>query len=145
MFYKILVNFPWQTDKAPTSHVQSGKMIQFDESMARAMIQITGETTQTSYTYKFIHLSEAAFFVGLNKFLRMLLQTVLENDPDTVVFLRQRLTDLVMNFTIDGSDLKRARLIIPHYSSPGLFMKSIHFLLMIHKVNSNLLKSLKSP
>ena len=84
MFYKMLINFPIEL---PTSHIQSGKMIQFADQLARAMINISGETMSTSYTYKFIHLSEAAFFLQLNDFLNMLLQTVLETDPDTVVFL----------------------------------------------------------
>ena len=84
MFYRILANFPV---KLPTAHIQDGKRIQFGETLGRGMLNISGETTSTSYTYKFIHLSEAAFFQSLNTFLNMLLQTVLNIDKNTSVFL----------------------------------------------------------
>ena len=84
MFYLMLSKFPLPL---PTSHVQDGERIQFGDAMGRGMINISGETDSTSYTYKFIHLSEAAFFNGLNKFLNMLLQTVLNTDKETCVFL----------------------------------------------------------
>ena len=84
MFHLMLTRFPISL---PTAHVQDGKRIQFDESMGRSMLNVSGENAQTSYTYKFIHLSEAAFFHSLNQFLNMLLQTVLNTDKNTCVFL----------------------------------------------------------
>lgn len=84
MFYRILTNFPVELS---TAHIQDGKRIQFGDDYGRGMLNISGETVSTSYTYKFIHLSEAAFFQSLNNFLNMLLQTVLNTDRSTCVFL----------------------------------------------------------
>ena len=84
MFHLMLTRFPIAL---PTAHVQDGQRIQFDDTMGRGMLNVSGEITSTSYTYRFIHLSEAAFFQSLNTFLNMLLQTVLNTDKSTCVFL----------------------------------------------------------
>ena len=71
----------------PVTHEVSGQLIQFGEQMNDAYIAVTGERRVVSRTIKFIHLSEAAKFENLNRFMDDMLETVPMHVMDTSIFV----------------------------------------------------------
>lgn len=71
----------------PTKHEVSGELIEFDEQMNFGSISVSGESKVVSFTYKFIHLSEAAKFNDLDEFMDEMLETVPMHLVDTSIFV----------------------------------------------------------
>ena len=66
MYRRYKDNFPIAL---PVTHEVNGQLIQFGKQMNDAYIAVTGERRVVSRTIKFIHLSEAAKFENLNRFM----------------------------------------------------------------------------
>ena len=60
----------------PVTHMEDGERIEYDETMNHGLIRVSGERKVVSFTYKFIHLSEAAKFQDLDEFMDEMLETV---------------------------------------------------------------------
>ena len=57
-------------------HQQDNEIIEFGEDLNFGLIRVSGERRVVSFTYKFIHLSEAAKFLDLDNFMDEMLETV---------------------------------------------------------------------
>ena len=68
-------------------HEVDNELIEFGPDLNNSLIRVSGERKVTSYTYKVIHLSEAAKFQDLNRFLEEMLQTVPMHIRDTMIFI----------------------------------------------------------
>jgi hypothetical protein len=84
MYRRYKDNFPIDL---PVTHEVNGQLIQFGEQMNDAYIAVTGERRVVSRTIKFIHLSEAAKFENLNRFMDDMLETVPMHVMDTSIFV----------------------------------------------------------
>ena len=73
--------------KYEVRHEQDGELIEFGPELNNGLINVSGERRVVSYTYKFIHLSEAAKFADLAKFMDEMLETVPMHLPDTCIFV----------------------------------------------------------
>ena len=71
----------------PVRAHQSNEIIEFGEELNNGLIRVSGERKVTSFTYQFIHLSEAAMFMDLGKFLEMMLETVPLHLLETSIFI----------------------------------------------------------
>ena len=65
----------------------NNELIEFGEEMNNGLIRVSGERKVVSFTYKFIHLSEAAKFQDLDFFMDEMLETVPMHLMDTSVFV----------------------------------------------------------
>ena len=83
-------NFPI---KLNTLHEVDGESIEFDESMNYGMINVTGERKVVSFTYKFIHLSEASKFGSLDEFMDDMLETVPMHLLNAAIFVESTAQD----------------------------------------------------
>ena len=79
--------------KLKTLHEIDGETIEFDESMNYGLINVTGERKVVSFTYKFIHLSEASKFVSLDEFMDDMLETVPMHLLNTSIFVESTAQD----------------------------------------------------
>lgn len=57
-------------------HTTDGELIEYGDDLNNGMIRVSGERKVVSFTYKFIHLSEAAKFLDLDEFMDEMLETV---------------------------------------------------------------------
>lgn len=73
--------------KPEIRHEVDGETIEYGSEMNNAIIRVTGERRVVSSTYKFIHLSEAAKFYDLDKFMDDMLETVPMHVIDTSIFV----------------------------------------------------------
>jgi len=69
----------------PLDSTRRGHTLELADPLS-SNIRVVGEKSVTSFTYQMVHLSEAAFFSDLRKFLAMLSQTV-PNDPSTAIII----------------------------------------------------------
>ena len=85
--YRLYKNmFPLDLDKH-TQHEVDNERIEFKEKYNYSIINVSGETRVVSYTYAFIHLSEAAKFRNLDEFMDEMLETVPMHLLDTSIFV----------------------------------------------------------
>ena len=73
--------------KLPVAYENDGELIEFTRALNHGAINVTGERTVVSYTFKFIHLSEAAKFYNLDKFMDDMLETVPMHLLDATIFV----------------------------------------------------------
>ena len=76
--------FPFQYN---TRHIVDNELIEFAEDLNNGLIRVSGERKVVSFTYKFIHLSEAAKFQDLDTFMDEMLETVPMHLLDTTIFV----------------------------------------------------------
>ena len=70
-----------------TEHDVDNELIEFDQEYNHGLIRVSGERKVVSYTYQFIHLSEAAKFLDLDTFMDEMLETVPMHLLDTSIFV----------------------------------------------------------
>ena len=74
-------------------HQQDNEIIEFDEELNYGLIRVSGERRVVSFTYKFIHLSEAAKFLDLDNFMDEMLETVPMHLLTTSIFVESTAED----------------------------------------------------
>lgn len=85
--YRLYKNmFPLDLDEH-TRHEVDNELIEFDQTFNNGLINVSGERRVVSYTYAFIHLSEAAKFADLDVFMDEMLETVPMHLLDTSIFV----------------------------------------------------------
>ena len=85
--YRLYKNmFPFPLDKH-TRHEVDNELIEFDRTYNHGLIRVSGERRVVSYTYAFIHLSEAAKFANLDEFMDEMLETVPMHLLDASIFV----------------------------------------------------------
>ena len=77
----------------PLRHDVDNELIEFGPELNNGLIRVTGERRVTSFTYKFIHLSEAAMFEDLDGFMDMMLETVPMHLLDAAIFVESTAED----------------------------------------------------
>ena len=68
-------------------HLTDNELIEFEEDLNNGLIRVSGEQKVTSFTYKFIHLSEASKFLDLDGFMDEMLETVPMHLLSTAIFV----------------------------------------------------------
>lgn len=77
---KFPIQYPLRSDV-------NNELIEFGDELNNGLIRVSGERKVVSFTYKFIHLSEAAKFQQLDEFMDEMLETVPMHLKDASIFV----------------------------------------------------------
>ena len=84
MYRTFKENFPIQYS---VRREVDNELIEYGRDLNNGLLRVSGERKVTSFTYSFIHLSEAAKFQDLDEFMDEMLQTVPPHELGTAVFV----------------------------------------------------------